>query len=126
MNRVILIGRLGKDPETRSTQAGKTISKFSLATDSGFGESKKTDWHQVVCFDRSAEIAAEFLAKGRQVAVEGRISYQEWEKPEGGKGYKTEIICDRLEFVGSPAGETKPRAEAPEKPEPLDDGAIPF
>ncbi|MFA6605101.1 MAG: single-stranded DNA-binding protein [Patescibacteria group bacterium] len=122
MNKVFLIGRLGKDPETKTAQSGKAVTKFTLATDSGWGEKKTTDWHNVVCFDKTAETAAKYLGKGRQCCIEGRISYRTWDKEDGTKGYMTEIICDRLELLADGATRSQPEATAAALP----DDAIPF
>ena len=83
LNKILLIGRLGADPEMRYSQNGKAITKFRIATDSGWGEKKTTDWHSVVTFDKVAENCAKFLTKGRMVYVEGRVSYRKWDKDDG-------------------------------------------
>ena len=123
MNRVTLLGRLGKDPETRTSQAGKAVTKFSLATDRGWGEKKTTDWHACVCFDKTAEIAAKFLAKGRQVAVEGCVSYRKWDKDDGTTANITEILVDRLELISDRGAAAAP---AEEKREPIAAEDLPF
>ena len=96
VNKAILIGRLGKDPEKRATPAGKTVCRFTLATDTGFGDNRKTDWHNVVCFDRQADFVANYLRKGSMVYVEGRISYGQYEK-DGVKRYTTDIIANTVQ-----------------------------
>lgn len=90
LNRVTIIGRLGKDPEMRYTDSGKAVCSFSVAT-----KSKKdgpTEWHAIVCWEKTAENAQKFLAKGSLVYVEGRIQTRTWEK-DGHKNYKTEIVA---------------------------------
>ena len=96
VNKVMLVGWLGKDPELRDNG----VCKFSLATDDYAGkDSTKTNWHRITCFGKTAENCAKFLSKGRQVHVEGRIDYSEWED-NGVKKYGTEIIADRVTFLG--------------------------
>lgn len=105
MNKAILIGRLGKDPELTYTQAGKAVCKFSMATSSrwtdkhDWSKKEKTAWHNIVVWDGLAKICGQFLAKGRQVAVEGEIDYREYEK-DGIKRYFTEINATEVEFIG--------------------------
>lgn len=99
VNKAILIGRLGKEPECRTAQSGKMVCRFSLATDSGYGQSKKTDWHTIVCFDKQAEFCKNYLHKGSLVYIEGRISYGEYEK-DGVKRYTTEIMANTVQSVG--------------------------
>ncbi len=102
----MLIGRLGGDPELRYTQGGTAVSRFSLATnetwkDKQTGENRdKTTWHKVVVWGRMAEVVSEYLAKGRQVYVEGRIENRSWEDNEGQKKYITEINADKVIFLG--------------------------
>jgi single-strand DNA-binding protein len=102
INKAILVGRLGKDPECRSTQSGKTVCNFTLATDTGFGDSRTTDWHRIVCFDRQAEFCRNYMRKGSLVYVEGRISYRQYEK-DGVKQYVTEIIANSVQSLQSRA-----------------------
>ena len=96
INKVILVGRLGKDPEKRTTPGGKVVCRFTLATDTGFGENRKTDWHNVVCFDRQADYVSNYLRKGSLVYVEGRITYGSYEK-DGVKRYTTDIIANSVQ-----------------------------
>jgi single-strand DNA-binding protein len=109
VNKVMLIGRLGADPETRYTQDGKTVTKFRVATDSGFGENRQTDWHRIVTFDKTAQLCEKYLKKGRQVFLEGRISYNKWEK-DGQTHWSTDIIAYNVQFL-SPRDDS-PRDEA--------------
>jgi single-strand DNA-binding protein len=101
LNKVMLIGRLGSDPELRYAQSGKAVTKFRIATDSGWGDNKQTDWHQVVCFDKTAENAAKYLEKGRQVYVEGRVSYRKWQKDDGTSTWFTDILAHDVRFLGT-------------------------
>jgi single-strand DNA-binding protein len=112
INKVMLLGNLGKDPEQRVTQGGMTIVRFSLAT----GERKKdqsgnwvdhTEWHNIVVFGRTAENCQRFLKKGKQVFVEGRIRTSKWQdKTDGRDRYTTEILADNVQFVGAKGGES--------------------
>lgn len=99
INKVILVGRLGKDPELRYSSSGKAVASFSLATDSGFGESKKTEWHNIVVFDKTAENCSKYLKKGRMVYVEGRITYRKWQKDENTSVNITDIIAHDVQFL---------------------------
>lgn len=120
MNRVILVGRLGKDVELRYTQGGKAVAQFSLAT----SDAKNTDWHNIVAWEKTAEACKKFLAKGRQVAIDGRISYRTYEDKQGTKKYITEIVALHVEFLGDQKlGEQKQKDE-PSGSDPLD--GIPF
>ena len=105
LNKAILIGRLGKDPETKFTQGGGAISKFSIATDEEWkdrnGEKqKKTEWHNIVAWRRLAEICNQFLVKGKQVYVEGRIETKKWEDKEGNERRTTQIAADKMIMFG--------------------------
>ena len=105
INRIFLIGRLGKDPEMKSMPNGTAITNFSIATseewkDKLTGEKKeKTEWHRVVTFRRLAEVCGEWLGKGSQVYIEGRLQTREWEK-DGVKRYTTEIVADKMQMLG--------------------------
>ncbi|MBQ4359460.1 MAG: single-stranded DNA-binding protein [Proteobacteria bacterium] len=102
VNKAILIGRLGRDPECKTAQSGKLVCNFTLATDSGFGQSKTTDWHRIVCFDKQAEFCRNYLRKGSLVYVDGRISYRQYEK-DGVKQYITEILANSIQSLQSRA-----------------------
>lgn len=100
LNKVMLIGRLGADPETRTAASGKSVTKFRMATDSGWGDNKTTDWHNIVTFDKTAESCARYLSKGRMVYVEGRVSYRKWDKDDGTSTWFTDIIARDVQFLG--------------------------
>ena len=139
INKVILIGNLGNDPEVRYTPDGTAVANFSIATsdewtDKDTGEKKKrTEWHRIVAWRRLGEICGEYLSKGRQVYVEGKLQTRSWEK-DGATRYTTEIIASDVQFLGTrDSADTyrSPRpAETPEfsKPSPPDkqDDDIPF
>jgi len=146
LNRAMLIGRLGKDPEMRATSDGTTVASFSLATsefytDKNGTRQERTEWHNIVAWRKLADIARRFLAKGRQVYVEGRITTREWTDRDGNKRRTTEIVASNLVLLGprpdSVGGETPAQPYSPptsreELPEPafgeagITDDDIPF
>jgi len=110
VNKVILIGNLGRDPETRYSAEGSAITNVSIATtdrwkDKASGEMKEqTEWHRVVFFNRLAEVAGEYLKKGRPVYVEGRLRTRKWTDKDGAEKYTTEIVADVMQMLGSRDG----------------------
>ena len=110
VNKVILIGNLGKDPEVRYAPSGSAICNIALATsrqwkDKTSGErQEETEWHRVVFFDRMAEVAGEYLKKGKSVYIEGRLKSRKWTDKDGVEKYTTEIMADRMEMLGSREG----------------------
>jgi single-strand DNA-binding protein len=109
VNKVILLGNLGNDPETKYTQSGMAITTLSLATtsvrkDKDGNQQEKTEWHRVKAFGKLGEICGEYLKKGRQVYIEGRIEYGSYEK-DGIKHYTTDIVADDMQMLGGPGGE---------------------
>ncbi len=106
VNKVILVGNLGRDPETRYTQGGSAVTQFSIATseswrDKASGEQQdRTEWHNIVCFARLAEIAGEYLRKGSKVYIEGSLRTSNWEQ-DGQKRYRTEIMARELQMLDS-------------------------
>ncbi len=110
LNKVMLIGNLGRDPEVRSTPSGQNVASFSLATnrkwkDRDGNRQEQTEWHNIVCWGRQAEIAGQYLSKGRQIFVEGRLQTRSWDdKQTGEKKYRTEIVCDNFQMLGSRGG----------------------
>lgn len=109
INKVILIGNLGRDPETRYSQGGNPVTNFSVATSESWrdrqsGEQQeRTEWHNVVCFSRLAEIAGEYLKKGSKVYIEGSLRTSSWEQ-DGQKRYRTEIMARELQMLDSRGG----------------------
>lgn len=106
MNRAILLGRLGKDPELRHTSSGTAVINFSLATSRKYktksGAAKEeTQWHQCNGFGKTAEIISQYFSKGDQILLEGMIQYRNYDDRDGNKKYVTEILIDRFEFVGA-------------------------
>jgi single-strand DNA-binding protein len=107
VNKVILVGNLGRDPEMRALPSGQQVANFSLATsrrykDRDGNRKDETEWHNIVVYGKQAEIAGQYLTKGKMVFVEGRIQTRSWDDKESGKKqYKTEIICDNFQMLGS-------------------------
>lgn len=110
VNKVILLGHLGKDPDVKYTPQGTPVARFSLATNERYKDKAgqwqdRTEWHNIVVWQRLAEIAGEYLKKGRQVYIEGRLRTDSWEdKTSGEKKYKTEIVATDLVLLGGGAG----------------------
>ena len=107
-NKILLIGNLGRDPEARSLPDGTPVCNFSVATnrrwrDRDGNQQEQTEWHNIVCFGRLAEIAGQYLNKGKQVFVEGRIQTRSWDdRNTGEKRYRTEIVADNFQMLGGP------------------------
>ncbi len=99
MNRVLLTGRLTRDPELRTLASGKTVTQFSLATNDYRGGTEKAEYHNVVTWDRLAEICGQYLGKGQLVAVEGRIQTRQWEDDKKVRHWKTEIVASAVEML---------------------------
>jgi len=110
VNKAIIIGNLGRDPEVRYLPSGQSVANFSVATSETFNDKsgnrqERTDWHNIVVYGKQAELCGQYLKKGRQVYVEGRISYREYEAKDGsGKRKVTEIVALRVQFLGGRAG----------------------
>ena len=122
VNKVILVGNLGRDPETRYMPDGAALTNVSVATsyqwtDKASGEKKEeTEWHRVVFRARLAEIAGEYLKKGSQIYVEGRLRTRKWQDKEGQDRYTTEIVADTMKMLGSRGGAGEPRGESAREP----------
>ena len=109
VNKVILIGNLGRDPETRYTTGGDAVTNLNIATseqwkDKSGEKQERTEWHRVVLFGRQAEIAGEYLKKGRSVYIEGRLQTRKYTDKDGVEKYSTEIVGDRMQLLGSREG----------------------
>ena len=105
VNRVIVIGNLGRDPELRYLQSGQAVATFSVATNDRWTDregkpQERTEWHRVVVWGKQAENCANYLAKGRSVYIEGRLQTREWEDKEGQKRKTTEIVANTVQFLG--------------------------
>jgi len=138
VNKVILVGNLGRDPEVRYTASGTAVANFPIATsdrwtDQASGERKeRTEWHRIVVWGKSAEIAGQYLKKGKQVYVEGSLQTREWTDREGQKRYTTEVRSQTFQMLGvrpTESSETPERTPAHTAAEPdagFDDDDIPF
>jgi len=109
VNKVILIGNLGRDPELRHTQNGQAVVNFSLATTESWNDKngekvERTEWHRIVAWGRTGELCAQYLSKGRTVYIEGRLQTREWEDKEGNKRSTTEINANSVQFLGGRRG----------------------
>ena len=122
VNKVIVVGNLGKDPETRFMPDGKAVCNFSVATtdtwkDKATGEKKEaTEWHRISSFGRLAEICGEYLKKGSQVYIEGKLRTRKWQDKEGQDRYTTEIIAAEMKLLGSRDGSGNSTGSAPATP----------
>ena len=129
VNKAILVGNLGRDPELRYTQSGQAVANFTLATtetwnDKNGERTERTEWHRIVVWGKSAEMCAQYLSKGRQAYVEGRIQTREWEDKEGHKQKTTEINAQQVTFLGGRGGDG-PRGTSAEGPPPGASGSDP-
>jgi single-strand DNA-binding protein len=139
VNKVILMGNLGKDPELRYTPSGQATASFSLATtekwtDKNGQRQERTEWHNIVTWAKTAELANQYLKKGSPVYIEGRISYRSWDDKDGNKKYRTEIVANQINFLSGGAGgpqkesyggqETAPRSGHTAEPLPQEQGPV--
>jgi single-strand DNA-binding protein len=135
VNKVILVGNLGKDAELKRTPGGAAVTTVSLATTDVYNDregqrQEKTEWHKVVIWGKTAESISEYLTKGRQIYVEGRLQTRSWDDKDGNKRYTTEIRADRVVLLGSGRGRVeRDEVSGPEpsrEPEVVTDDDIPF
>jgi single-strand DNA-binding protein len=106
VNKVILIGNLGRDPEVRFTPGGQAVANFTIATNESWTDKQgqkqeRTEWHRIVVWGKLAELCGEYLSKGRQCFVEGRLQTREWTDKEGKKNYTTEVVAQNVQFLGA-------------------------
>lgn len=106
INKVIIVGRLGNDPEVKTLSSGQSVARFSIATSESWTgkdeqRQERTEWHRVVVWNKLAELCGKYLTKGRQVYAEGRLQTSSWEDQQGQKRYTTEVIANTVEFLGS-------------------------
>lgn len=109
VNKVILIGNLGKDPEFKYTPSGQPVATFSIATTERFADKngqrqERTEWHNIVVWGKLAELVNQYLKKGRSAYIEGRITTRSWDDKDGNKKYKTEIVANTIQFLSSAGG----------------------
>jgi single-strand DNA-binding protein len=143
INKVILVGRLGKDPEVKATPSGSTVAKFSLATDEKFtdregNKQERTEWHNVIAWGKLGEICGQYLRKGKLVYIEGKIRTDSWEDKETKqKRYRTEIIADTMQMLdrkgddeggggGGYTGARKSTSSSSSSAPEMDDDEVPF
>ena len=136
VNKVILIGNLGRDPEIRYTQGGEPIANFSLATsenwtDKSGQKQERTEWHRVEVFGKTAQVVRDYCTKGKSVYIEGSIRYEEWTDKDGNKRYTTEVRAQRFQMLGGRPDDRHPvsasgPAEAVAEPDPIEGDDIPF
>ncbi len=129
VNKVFLLGNLGRDPEVRFTPSGQAVANFTIATNESWTDKsgqkqEKTEWHRIVVWGKLAELCGEYLKKGRQAFIEGRLQTREWTDKEGKKNYTTEIVANNVQFLGSGQGGGK-RDDFAGPPPPGDDLAPP-
>lgn len=108
VNKVILIGNLGNDPDVRYTSGGTAVANFNIATNENWinkegQKEERTEWHRIVCWNKTAELCGEYLSKGRTVYIEGRLQTREWEDKDGNRRYTTEIVAQTIQFLGGTA-----------------------
>ncbi len=138
VNKVIIIGNLGADPELRYTPSGQAVANFRVATSESWQDKQgqkqeRTEWHRIVAWGKLAELVVEYLKKGRQAYIEGKLQTRQWDDRDGNKRYTTEIVANTVQFLGGRPGEgtgktyTEAKASAPSKSDtaPADDD-IPF
>lgn len=134
VNKAILVGNLGRDPEVRYLPSGQSVANFSIATTESFNDrsgarQERTEWHRIVAWGKLAEVCAQYLKKGRQVYVEGRITTRQYDAKDGSKRSATEIVAQTIQFLGGRGagaedGGGAMGADMP--PPPMDDEDIPF
>ncbi len=133
LNKVMLIGNLGADPEVRSTGSGQSVATMRMATtehwtDKTGQKAEKTEWHRVIAWGKQAELCKEYLTKGRQIYVDGKLQTREWTDKDGNKRWTTEVVATRVLFLGSAAGRTaatRTEASASEGASTFGDTAMP-
>lgn len=108
VNKVMIIGRLGTDPEVKTVSGGNTVARLSVATSENWTDregqkQERTEWHRIVVWGKLAELCGKYLSKGRQVFVEGRLQTRSWEDQQGQKRYTTEIVASSVQFLGGPS-----------------------
>lgn len=110
INKVIIVGRLGNNPELKTLSPGNMVATFSVATSESWvkdgQKQEKTEWHRIVVWGKQAENCAKYLAKGRQVYIEGRLQTRQWEDQQGQKKYSTEIVAQTVQFLGGQSEST--------------------
>lgn len=116
VNKVIIIGRMGADPEVKTVSGGNTVARLSVATSENWKDrdgqkQERTEWHKVVVWGKLAELCGKYLSKGRQVYVEGRLQTRSWEDQQGQKKYTTEIVANTVQFLGGTTGASRDNSQ---------------
>jgi len=129
VNKVILVGNLGSDPEVKYTQNGTAVANFRMATTEKFKQNdewvENTEWHRVVAWGRLGEICGEYLTKGARVYIEGKIQTRSWEDRDGNKKYTTEIIAREMKMLSPPGNANRGPGSGHDEPPPMEDD-VPF
>ncbi len=125
INKVIIVGRLGNDPEMKQIGSGQTVTRLSVATSEQWSDKEgkkqeKTEWHRITAWGKLAEICGKHLSKGRQVYVEGRLQTNSWEDPQGQKRYSTEIVAQTVQFLGAPSDREQSSSQGSSNHHPAD------
>lgn len=123
VNKVMIIGNLGKDPELRHTPQGNAVANFSIATSESWNDKngqkqERTEWHRIVVWGKLAELCAKYLSKGRQCFIEGKLQTRAWEGQDGQKKYTTEVIASTVQFLGGP-GQNAERSSGADNSDPF-------
>jgi single-strand DNA-binding protein len=137
LNKVLIMGNLGSDPELKRTPSGQAVATLNVATNESWTDKEnnrqeRTEWHRIVVWGRQAEQCGQYLKKGRQVFVEGRIQTRSWEDQQGQKKFMTEIVAQTVQFIGSPGGRgeesplPEPSGRDVEPPASISDDDVPF
>lgn len=131
INKVIILGNLGKDPELKYTNSGQAVCKFSIATSESWTgkdgqKQEKTEWHNITVWGKLAELCSKYLAKGRQAYVEGKLQTRSWEDQQGVKKYATDILAQTVQFLGGAKGENRNDPPAGTDPQFAPDEDVPF
>ena len=125
VNKVMLGGRVGSDPDIKDVRGDLKICNISLATSSGYGDKESTDWHRVTFFGKTAETVKEYVVKGQEIYVEGRIQYRKYTDKQGVEKYSTDIIANQMQLGQKAKGSASASSYTPATP-PKEDGDIPF
>jgi len=113
-NKVIILGNVGADPEIRYTKSGKAVAQLRVATEEGWGDKKKTEWHSIIAWDKLAELAGNLAPKGSRVYVEGRLQTREYQDRDGNARRATEVVAKEIVFLGSGKAESRGQARPPQ------------
>ena len=124
INKVILVGNLGKDPELRHTPQGQAVANFSIATSESWNDKsgqkqERTEWHRIVVWGKLGELCSKYLTKGRQVYVEGKLQTRAWDDKDGQKRYTTEVVANTVQFLSGGAGASRSQVDQDSESDPF-------